>query len=114
MEGAIVGEALQIRVSAVTWNPDLLEKRWPKLMELAQSVPNQTGTMGVLELVTALSEGIRFMDWPEAQKKKLEPKILELSRIKRDLENALAQWKPSNANALSEQLESVLDDLEQC
>ena len=53
-----MGEALQIRVTAVTWNEDLLEKLWPKLTELAFSVPIKHEKHGVLEMVRALHEGL--------------------------------------------------------
>ena len=58
-----MGKALQIRVSAVTWNEDLLEKLWPKLTELAFSVPIKHEKHGVLEMVKALDEGLQFLDF---------------------------------------------------
>ncbi|MBB5143072.1 MULTISPECIES: hypothetical protein [Desulfovibrio] len=107
-----MGNALQIRVTAVTWNEDLLEKLWPKLTELAFSVPIKHEKHGVLEMVRALSDGLQFLPWSEARRKAMGPGIEEAARIKQALENALADWQPREANILSDKLEDVLDNLE--
>ena len=107
-----MGKALQIRVSAVTWNEDLLEKLWPKLTELAFSVPIKHEKHGVLEMVRALHEGLQFLPWSEARRKAMGPGIEEAARLKQALENALADWQPREANILSDKLEDVLDTLE--
>ena len=95
-----MGKVLQIRVGVVTWNEDLLEELWPKLAELAFSVPIRHEKRGVLEMVRALDEG-------------LGPGIRKAARLKQNLEKALADWRPREANVLSDQLEDVLDQLEQ-
>ncbi|MDY0260023.1 MAG: hypothetical protein BCS36_09850 [Desulfovibrio sp. MES5] len=107
-----MGEALQIRVTAVTWNEDLLEKLWPRLTELAFSVPIKHEKHGVLEMVRALHEGLQFLPWSEARRKAMGPGIEEAARLKQALENALADWQPREANILSDKLEDVLDTLE--
>ncbi len=107
-----MGEALQIRVTAVTWNEDLLEKLWPQLTELAFSVPIKHEKHGVLEMVRALHEGLQFLPWSEARRKAMGPGIEETARLKQALENALADWQPREANILSDKLEDVLDTLE--
>ncbi len=107
-----MGEALQIRVTAVTWNEDLLEKLWPKLTELAFSVPIKHEKHGVLEMVRALHEVLQFLPWSEARRKAMGPGIEEAARLKQALENALADWQPREANILSDKLEDVLDTLE--
>ena len=107
-----MGEALQIRVTAVTWNEDLLEKLWPKLTEMAFSVPIKHEKHGVLEMVRALHEGLQFLPWSEARRKAMGPGIEEAARLKQALENALADWQPREANILSDKLEDVLDTLE--
>lgn len=107
-----MGNVLQIRVSAVTWNEDLLEKSWPNLVELAETLPLKFEKRGVLELVDALAQGLRFMDWPDEAKEKLAPGITKAASIKKALEDALAAWDPKEANKRSDELESVLDTLE--
>ena len=71
-----MGKALQIRVSAVTWNEDLLEKLWPKLTELAFSVPIKHEKHGVFDMVRALDDGLQFLPWSEARRKALGPAFL--------------------------------------
>ena len=107
-----MGEALQIRVSAVTWNEDLVEKLWPRLSALAFSVPIKHEKHGVLEMVRALADGLTFMDWSEERKKRMGPGIRQAAELKKSLEEALAAWKPQEANTGSEKLEAVLDELE--
>ena len=107
-----MGQALQIRVIAVTWNEDLLEKLWPRLTVLAKEVPIHLEKHGVLELIRALDEGLTFMEWSEQRKQIMGPLIRRAAKLKRDLEEALAGWKAREANQLSDQIEEVLDELE--
>ena len=106
-----MGRALQIRVSAVTWNEDLLEECWPRLTELAFSVPVSHERRGVLEMVRALDDGLKFLPWSEARRAAGRG-IHKAARLKAELEAALADWDPGKANRLSDQLEDVLDDME--
>ncbi len=107
-----MGKALQIRVSAVTWNESLVKKLWPRLSELTSSIPNKHTKFGVLEMVQSLSDGLNFMDWPEKRKLKLGSNIEKAVDITRCIENALASWNPHEANTLSDQLEDILNTLE--
>lgn len=107
-----MGRALQIRVSAVTWNEDLLEKFWPKLQELAFSVPIRHEAHGVFDMVRALDDGLTFMDWSVERREAMGPGIREAARLKAALEGALADWDPRSANRLSDELEDTLDKLE--
>ncbi|MBQ4568168.1 MAG: hypothetical protein IJA79_08615 [Desulfovibrio sp.] len=107
-----MGKALQIRVSAVTWDEDLLEKLWPRLTELAFSVPILHEKRGVLEMVRALDEGLTFMDWSAARRQNMGAGIREAARLRTAIGAALADWDPRTANRLSDELEDVLDDLE--
>ncbi len=59
------------------------------------------------------NEGLTFMKWSKARQEALGPGIREAARLKQNLENALADWQPREANALSDQLEDALDRLEQ-
>ncbi|MDR3357317.1 MAG: hypothetical protein LBN96_00345 [Desulfovibrio sp.] len=107
-----MGKVLQIRVSAVTWNENLLEQFWPELAEFAFSVPIKHEKRGVLEMVRALDEGFRFMGWPDSRKTALGDDIHKAAALKAAIENALADWQPGRANALSDELEDVLDRME--
>lgn len=108
-----MGKALQIRVSASTWDVELLEKLWPSLYELAKSIPVHQEKEGVFEMVRALDEGLRFMDWPQVRKDRLAAGIHRCAQLKQEIEEALANWDPRTANALSDRLEEELDTLEQ-
>lgn len=107
-----MGKALQIRVSAVTWDEGLVEKLWPQLSDLAFSVPIKHEKHGVLEMVRALHEGLTFMKWSEKRRNTMGPLIQKANTIKMQLEEALADWKAREANGYSDQLEAVLDELE--
>ena len=107
-----MGKALQIRVSAVTWDVELLEKLWPRLSELAFSVPVKHDKHGVLEMVQSLGDGLKFMDWSKERKQALGLGIEKAVDTARRLEGALSNWNPREANALSDELELELDKLE--
>lgn len=107
-----MGKALQIRVSAVTWDEDLVTEFWPRLAEWAFSVPLKHEKRGVLEMVRALDDGLKFMDWSEQRRNALGPGIKKAVDIKHRIEVALADWDPRTANRLSDELEAVLDTLE--
>ncbi len=108
-----MGKALQIRVSAVTWNEELLKKLWPKLSEFAFSIPHKHNKQGVLEMVQCLGDGLQFMPWPEKRKEVLGPNIIKAVDVMRNLEHALAGWDAREAHKLSEDLEDILNILEQ-
>lgn len=107
-----MGKVLQIRVTAVTWDDELLEDYWPRLTRLAFSIPVRLENHGVLEMVRALAEGLEFMKWSEARKAAMGPGIREAARIRTEIEEALADWEPRKANDLSNRLEDALDALE--
>lgn len=107
-----MGKVLQIRVTAVTWDDELLEDYWPRLTRLAFSIPVRLENHGVLEMVRALAEGLEFMKWSEARKAAMGPGIREAAHIRADIEEALADWEPRKANELSNRLEDALDALE--
>lgn len=107
-----MGKALQIRVSAVTWDEDLLEKLWPRLSKLAFSVPLKHEKHGVIEMVRALGDGIKFMKWPKERCEALGPGIARAVDMAQRIEGSLANWDPRAANALSDELELELDKLE--
>ena len=104
-----MGKILQIRVSAWTYDEGELERAWPRLADLAFSVPLKRNRQGVLEMIEALDDGLRFMDWPEACKASLKPHLEHISSLKARLEGALADWDPRRANSLSDEIEDALD-----
>lgn len=107
-----MGKVLQIRVVAVTWNEDLIEDSWPRVAKLAFGVPVKLDNHGLLEMVRALGEGLRFENWSAARKEAMGPGIRQADEIREKLDKALADWNPKLANELSDKLEDALDMLE--
>ena len=110
-----MGKALQIRVSAVTWDLGLVEKLWPNLFELACTVPSSLCTnnkMGVIEMVYRLNDGLQFMKWAKEKQEILGKDIKEATKKVKLIEDALADWNASKANTLSDELEDILNNLE--
>ena len=107
-----MGKVLQIRVIAVTWNKDLMEEEWPRIMQLALKAPVKWDNVGVLELARVLDDCLKFKHLSDRQREVLGPGIEKAAQIRRELEKALADWEPAKANELSDRLESALDELE--
>lgn len=108
-----MGKILQIRVSAWTYREEDVFETWSDLSELAWPRPPYPGEKrGVLELVTALENGLAFGNWPKPRISGLKDGIAHVVGLKARLEEALANWEPREANSLSDQLEDALDVLE--
>ena len=107
-----MGKLLQIRVSAWTYREEDVVRAWPALAALAWPRPQYPGEKrGVLELVTALENGLSFEGWPKAVADGLRGGIGRAAAVKKELEEALFQWEPRKANGLSETLEEELATL---
>lgn len=107
-----MGKILQVRVMARTYDPAEVAKRWKRLYALVWPAKEPGPERGVLKLACALADLVRFGDWDEEIKKDLGPGIKRVDTIRRRLEAALADWNPSQANDLSEEIEEGLDELE--
>ena len=110
-----MGKHLQVIVTAYTYRPEDVERAWPRLHHLAWGAVPVAGPQpkkGVLELVDALDDALAFGKHAKEVKAALEPRLAVAKSRKRSLENALADWKPSEANVLSNQLEDALTELE--
>ncbi len=109
-----MGRLLQVRVSVSTYRPEDVEKAWPNLCALAWPTlaPDEELTgRGVLELVGTLENKIRFGVDDQALKDSLSPGMQSAVDLKTRLEQHLADWQPSEANTLTTELESTLDEL---
>jgi len=112
-----MGKILQIRVMASTYDPEDMDKAWPRLVALCRPdypYPKgpKTRPTGVLELVQTLDDRCRFGDWEERAKDALRPGIDAALAVKARLEQALGDWRPTEANHLSDELEEALAALE--
>lgn len=111
-----MGKILQIRVTAWTYDEDEVTRAWPRLTALVWPERDKWAAAGakhgVLELAKALPDVARFGDWPEATRQALRDGIARAHELSVKLETALADWQPSVANALSDDLEDALSALE--
>ena len=86
-----MGKLLQIRVSAWTYREEDVVRAWPALTALAWPRPQYPDEKrGVLELVTALENGLSFEDWPQAVAEGLREGIGRAAAVKKDLEEAFS------------------------
>ncbi|HIV66444.1 MAG TPA: hypothetical protein H9991_09320 [Candidatus Mailhella excrementigallinarum] len=111
-----MGRILQIRVSAWTYDEDDVLRAWPRLCaavwpELDKWAP-VGGRRGVMELAEALPDVVRFGGWPEELKTRTAEAVRAVAKCREGLVQALADWKPEEANRLSDSLEEALDTLE--
>ncbi len=116
-----MGKLLQVRVSAATWDEGEVAKRWPGLCALVWPVPSAPASAaagfapparGVLELASALRDGLKFGEWPGKAAEYLRPDIALIARGQDALNEALAGWDARGANRWSEELEAALDQAE--
>lgn len=127
-----MGRVLSVRLSASTYNEEDVFRSWPGLCALAwpgkgvvdggvwkpnpevfappvDAVPQRHG---VNELVHALSDEFLFADWRDDIREKMREGMENLRRAAENLESALADWKPREANAATDAIEDALDNLE--
>ncbi|MBU1041993.1 MAG: hypothetical protein KKF77_12925 [Proteobacteria bacterium] len=113
-----MGRTLQIRVSATTFDPAEVERRWPRLSALAFSpvavkipaLPPES--RGVLELVTHLADRLEIGMLPDEALRDLPEGIKKAAAAKARLEAELGEWNARAANALTDEIEDALDELE--
>ena len=109
-----MGEYLQIRVIAQTYDEAGAEKRFPKLYALAWPVeptPSE-GPRGLVELAGVLDDRIRLGDLPAPDRKAMTPALEKVTAAKAALEAALGNRDPQAADQASYQLEDALGELE--
>jgi hypothetical protein len=108
-----MGRVIQIRVSAATFDLAEVERRWPRLHPLAFAGSGPAWpTKGALELSAALADRLALGILPAEVAAALGPNIRRLEEARARLDAALADWQPSKAEALSSELEDILDELE--
>jgi len=113
-----MGRTLQIRVSASTFDPAEVEKRWPRLSALAFSpvtvkiaaLPPES--RGVLELVTHLADRLEIGLLPDEALSELPEGIRKAAAAKARLDAELGEWNARAANASTDAIEDALDELE--
>ena len=112
-----MGKILQIRVIATTYRAEEVKETWPRLSALAWPHPPRVAgppleARGVMELAGVLHDRARFVHKDGELAPKLTQGLADAAQKKRDIETALADRDPQRANTLSQELESLLDELE--
>ncbi|WP_027720883.1 hypothetical protein [Maridesulfovibrio zosterae] len=108
-----MGQVLQIRVMAQTYDESEVEKKWPHLVESAWQLPQPPGLPhGVLELVDDLKGRLDLGMMSADMTENLSETVREAYNLKVRLEKALGDWKASEANTISYDLEDVLSAAE--
>ena len=109
-----MGRFLQIRLTAGTFDPEESARRWPRLVALAWPVgrPGPRPEPGVVELAEALHEQYHFGEWDSGLKQDLGSAVEGVFAVRKTLEEALADWRPKDADKASYALEDALDELE--
>lgn len=109
-----MGKFIQVRVSASTFAPEEAEKVYPLLYAAAWPVGfyKPSDRKGLLELVAQLSDMAEFGDMAKEAKTVVTEHLPRIMTIVRDLEAALADWKPAEAEQLSTSVEEALAELE--
>lgn len=109
-----MGKVLQIRVMAYTFDQEDVKRAWPLLYTQVwgESEPRPDEVRGVLDLVRGLDDGCQFAPWDKQIKLLLEPGVKKLVALTQQLEDALGDWDPKQANVLSDRLEEALTELE--
>lgn len=104
-----MGNVLQIRVMARTYDEAEVEKKWPSLVKTAWEDPQAKGRgHGVIELVEDLKDRLELGMIPEEKAKAMAESIRKAYDLKLRMEKVLGDWKASEANTLSYDLEDEL------
>lgn len=108
-----MGRILQIRVSAWTFDPAEVERRWPRLMALAFSPPTLfEQEKGVVPLVEHLADRLDIGMLPEDAARELADGIRKAAAARAKLQAFLGEWNARAANAATDEIEDALDELE--
>lgn len=109
-----MGQVLQIRVSATTFDEKDVPKHWPALDKLVwERGEFMNPARGVMELAHAAFTAVHAGLLPQAQAEALEEGAYRAEEIRKQIEAALGEWDAKMADKLSYQLEDALDELEQ-
>lgn len=133
-----MGDLLNIRVQAFTYDERKLGSTWPRLCSLIWpywfdrlalkvrgmkdfgpvsapgSVEKALGTRshGVVELAEGLADMLRFGDMDEKVRAALQGDVAEVTRLNAELAKALANWDTKAAGPLTNTLEDALAKVE--
>lgn len=109
-----MGRFIQIRVSATTFAIEEAEKAFALLYAAAWPLGSYKATdrKGLVELVAQLADMAQFGDMAKDAREVVKKHLARLQGAVHDLEAALADWKPLDAERCSTVLEELLAELE--
>lgn len=111
-----MGNILLVKVTATTFDEKEVKKRYPKLSALVWNEKDKyipaSQYYGILDLITSLEQSLQYASWEEEVKSLLSSPIQELSKMKKELDKLILDWKPKEANPLTYSIEEKLDELE--
>jgi len=110
-----MGKVLQVRVSAMTYDPEDVYRQWPGASKLAwgEKALADLKSVGVRELSFVLRDKWKFSEnWPQDLKTSLATGVAVLQDLDQDLEDALADRQADAADRITYALEDALDELE--
>lgn len=108
-----MGNILQIRVFAETFNESEVEKRWPRLVAMTWKEPRSSNrSHGVIELLEDMRDKLETGLLSEDANKNLGEMIIKAYGLKEKLQDALGDWRPADASMLSFDIEDLLDEIE--
>ncbi|WP_319765210.1 hypothetical protein [Maridesulfovibrio sp.] len=109
-----MGNVLQIRVMARTYDEAEVTKKWPNLVKTAWEEPHaEDRPHGVVELVEDLKDRLELGMIPKEKAEAMADSIRKAFDLKLRMEKALGDWKASEANTISYDLEDELSAAEQ-
>ena len=109
-----MGKFIQVRVSATTFVVEEAEKAFALLYAAAWPLDRYKATdrKGLVELVAQLADMAQFGEMAKDAREVVKGHLPRLQGVVRDLEAALAEWKPMDAERHSTVLEERLAELE--
>ncbi len=110
-----MGKVLQVRLYAYTYAEDDVRREWPLLWKWAFEETRPGFPLereGVMELVRALDDMLRFEKGSDTLRQALSRYLPSVTEQARKLEEALADWDPKAANAATDRIEEGLTELE--
>ncbi len=110
-----MGEIIQIRLMAKTYDPEEAKKRWGELVEAAFQQDNlqvQAGEDFHVRLVDALYDRYRLKSFPSRISLGLGSEIEKALEQRNRLLQCLSDWDPRGADKAAYALEDLLDLME--
>ena len=111
-----MGEIIQIRVMAQTFDPEEAKKRWGDLAAAAFDMDNlqiKAEKDFHIKLVDALVDRNKLGQLPPKLKEAIQEDLQTAGQLRNKLQKSLSDWDPRTADKAAYELEDVLDRMQQ-